>query len=104
MMNQFVIVGRLVEQPELVEVGEEGYKGKIANIKLSVTRAYKNEEGIYETDIIPFELRGAVAENTAEWCNKGDLVGLRGRVEMYEGNIKIIVDRVTFLTTKREDM
>ena len=43
-------------------------------------------------------------ENTAEWCNKGDLVGLRGRVETYEGNIKIIVDRVTFLTTKREDM
>lgn len=47
MLNQTVLVGRLVKNPELRET-ENG--NKVTNITLAVPRSYKNTEGVYETD------------------------------------------------------
>lgn len=47
MLNQTVLVGRLVRDPELYET-ENG--NKIANITLAVPRNYKNINGEYDTD------------------------------------------------------
>ncbi len=47
MLNQTVIVGRLVREPELRET-ENGTK--VTNITLAVPRSYKNVDGEYETD------------------------------------------------------
>ncbi len=47
MLNQIVIVGRLVRDPELRQT--EGGK-KVTNITLAVPRSYKNSNGEYETD------------------------------------------------------
>ena len=49
MLNQIVIVGRLVRDPELRET--DGGK-KVTNITLAVPRSYKNVNGEYETDYI----------------------------------------------------
>ena len=49
MLNQTVIVGRLVSKPETKEL-EEGKK--VANLTLAVPRSYKNENGEYDTDFI----------------------------------------------------
>lgn len=49
MLNQTVIVGRLVREPELRET-ENGTK--VTNITLAVPRSYKNVDGEYETDFI----------------------------------------------------
>lgn len=96
MLNQIVIVGRLTETPEINE-------GKTV-ITLAVPRSFKNTEGEYDTDFIPFVLMGAVAENTAEWCKKGDIVGIKGRVSCLPGEgLKLIADKVTFLASKKED-
>ena len=47
MLNQTVIVGRIVRDPELRET-ESG--NKVTNITLAVPRSYKNADGEYETD------------------------------------------------------
>ena len=47
MLNQVVLVGRLVRDPELKEL-ENG--NKLSNITLAVPRSYKNVNGEYETD------------------------------------------------------
>ena len=47
MLNQTVLVGRLVKDPELYET-EEG--NKVTSIILAVPRNYKNEIGEYDTD------------------------------------------------------
>ena len=47
MLNQIVIVGRLVKDPELRET-DSGKK--VTNITLAVPRSYKNVSGEYETD------------------------------------------------------
>ena len=67
MLNQIVIVGRLVKNPELKET-EKGKK--VTNITLAVPRNYKNINGEYDTDFIDCILWTGVAENTAEYCNK----------------------------------
>ena len=49
MLNQVVMVGRLLEKPEIKEL-ENGKK--VGNITLIVPRCYKNEDGEYEKDFI----------------------------------------------------
>jgi len=95
MLNQIVVVGRLTETPEVKE-------GK-AVITLAVPRSFKNAEGEYDTDFIPFVLMGAVATNTCSYCKKGDIVGVKGRIQSNEGKLEMVADKVTFLATKKED-
>ena len=106
MLNNAVIVGRIVQEPELKET-EKG--GKLANITLAVPRSFKNSSGEYETDFINCTLWRGIAENTVEYCKKGDLVGVKGRIQTsnYEdsdGNkrvaTEVVVEKVTFLSSK----
>lgn len=108
MLNQIVIVGRLVKNPELRE-SESGKK--FTNITVAVPRSYKNINGEYEADFIDCRLWTGVAENTAEYCKKGDLIGVKGRIETreYEKNeekkyvTEVIAEKVTFLSNKKEE-
>ena len=113
MSNLVVIVGRLVKKP-ILEENENGKK--VCNITLAVPRSYKNAEGIYETDFIKCTLWNVIAENTAEYCEKGDLVGVKGRLEtsVYEKEngekyriTSVVAEKVSFLssgkTEKREE-
>ena len=103
MLNQVVIVGRICKEPELVE--KEGVK--VANITLAVPRTYKNVDGEYETDYLPCVLWKGVAETTTEYCKKGDLVGIKGRVESTVEDdktiIHIVAEKVTFLSSRKNE-
>lgn len=96
MLNVITLVGRIVELPKEIEEGE-----KVIMI-MSVPRSYKNENGEYETDIIPVNLIGGVAKNTLEYCKKGDLVGVKGRVQIKDFQITIIAEKLTFLSTNKD--
>ena len=100
MLNQIVLVGRLVQDPEIKEL--ENNK-KLCNIILSVTRSYKNADGIYETDFIPITLWQGIAEQTTNYCKKGDLVGVRGRLQAREGKLEVVAEKVTFLSSKAKE-
>lgn len=99
MLNQVVIVGRLVEKP-IVEENENGKK--VCNITLAVPRSYKNENGVYDTDFIKCILWNGIAENTTEYCDKGDLVGIKGRLQCLGGNeLQLVAEKITFLSTNK---
>ena len=99
MLNQVVIIGRLVKKP-IVEENENGKK--VCNITLAVPRSYKNAEGIYETDFIKCTLWNGIAENTVEYCNKGDLVGVKGRLQCLNGNeLQVVAEKISFLSSGR---
>ena len=103
MLNQIVLVGRLVRDPELREY--EG--GKYTYVTLAVPRSYKNADGNYDTDFIDCKLWDGIAENASEFCKKGDLLGVKGRVQscVYEKDEKknyvtdIIAEKITFLSS-----
>ena len=97
MLNQVIIVGRLVKKP-IVEENENGRK--VATITLAVQRSYKNAEGVYETDFIKCTLWNGIAENTVEYCDKGDLVGVKGRLQCLSDNeLQLIAEKVSFLSS-----
>ena len=107
MLNQTVLVRRIVSDLELRE-SEDGKK--YTNMTLAIPRSYKNSEGVYDTDFVDCKLWQGIAENTTEYCKKGDLVGIKGRIQSYcyenDGQKKykteVIAEKVTFLSTKQE--
>jgi len=108
MLNQSVIVGRLVKDPELYET-ENG--NKVTSITLAVPRSYKNTSGEYETDYINCTLWRGVAENATEYCHKGDLLGVKGRLqsrnieenEQKKTIMEFVAEKITFLSSKRHE-
>ena len=110
MLNQIVIVGRLVKDPELRET-DSGKK--VTNITLAVPRSYKNVSGEYETDFIDCTIWNNVAQSTSEYCKKGDMIGIKGRIEtsIYEKDdgekvkrTSVVADRVSFLSSKTKEI
>lgn len=107
MLNQVVLVGRIVYDLEL-KTSENGKKFSI--LTLAIPRNFKNMEGNYDTDFIRCLIWDHVAENTKEYCKKGDIVGLKGRVQSRtiekedkkETIMEVIGEKVTFLTSKKE--
>ena len=106
MLNQTVLVGRLVRDPELREP-DSG-----TNITLAVPRSYKNLNGEYDTDFISCVLWKGVAESTVEYCKQGDLVGVKGRIqtrniELDEEErrqvVEVVAEKITFLSSKRKE-
>ena len=99
MLNQVIIVGRLVSKP-IVEENENGKK--VCNITLAVPRSYKNDEGIYDTDFIKCILWNSIAEHTVEYCNKGDLISVKGRLQCLGGNeLQVVAESTSFLSSGR---
>lgn len=103
MLNQVVLVGRIVKTPEL-RITETGKK--TATVTLAVPRNYKNMNGEYDTDFLDCTLWTNVAENTTEYCQTGDMVGVKGRIQTRiiqneDGSKKkkteIVAEKVTFL-------
>lgn len=106
MLNQLVVIGRLVRDPEL-RTTENGKN--VTNITLAVPRSYKNVNGEYETDYIDCVLWSGVAESTTEYCKKGDLIGVKGRVQTRKFETEddktrqvteVVAEKVTFLSSK----
>lgn len=109
MLNQVVLVGRLGKDLEVEEL-ESGKR--VANATLAVPRSFKNENGEYDTDFIDVVIWNSIAENTAEYCRKGDLIGIKGRLETnnYETengekrkSTQVIAEKVTFLSSNKKE-
>lgn len=108
MLNQIVLVGRLTRN---IKINKSDNGKKIATISLAIPRSFKNMDGTYDTDFIDCIAFENIAENTANYCAKGDIVGVKGRVQSRvvenDGRKKYLVDivaeKVTFLFSKKED-
>ena len=90
MLNQVVLLGRLVEC-------------KKESIIIKVPRNYKNNQGVYDTDLIEIYLSESNYNELKKYNKLDDLVGVRGRVETKDNQIIIIGDKITFLTNKKGD-
>jgi single-strand DNA-binding protein len=106
MINQVTIVGRLTRDPE-AKVTTEGIP--VAHVTLAVNRQYRNQSGEQEADFISCTLWRKAAQNTAQYCRKGSVVGITGRIQTrhydtQEGKrvyvTEVIADTVRFLSSK----
>ncbi len=83
-MNNVVLVGRLTRDPEVSYLQGSGVA--VAKFTIAIDRDYRKKDGTRDTDFIPIEVMGAVAENCAKYISKGRLVAIQGsiRVDSYE--------------------
>ena len=81
MLNQVVLVGRLTSDMEVKE-SEDGKK--YCNMSLAIPRSFKNADGVYDTDFVNIKTFDSIAQNTAEYCNKGDIVGIWSQHMQYK--------------------
>lgn len=109
MRNQVFLIGRITKDIELRST-KNGID--IATINLAVNREFKNANGEYETDFINVTTYKHIAEMVSEYCKKGDLIGIHGRIQTgsYEKEGKkvytqeIIADKVSFLSSKANEI
>ncbi len=97
MLNQFIIVGRIVKDLE-----------KESNvITIAIPRHYKNKDGGYDTDFVDVAIDGTLAKTTIEYCKKGDIIGVKGNIKSEISNdirkMLLVAERVTFLSSKKAD-
>jgi len=78
-MNHVILIGRLTGTPE-VQKTENNVSRTVVN--LAVQRTYKNQEGLYETDFLRCVLWNGIADRACEYCKKGDIVCIRGRLQV----------------------
>lgn len=116
MLNNVILVGRLVENPT-IRVSENGQP--FCTITLAVVRAYKNSEGEYDTDFIRCVLWEGLAESLVSYCGKGSIIGVKGRLasrtievnfDKDGANLKknirttdVIAERVSFISVRKDD-
>ena len=108
MLNQIILVGRLTRDI-VVNKSENGTK--VATISIAIPRSFKNSDGLYDTDFVSCVAFDNIAENTSEYCKKGDIVGIKGRIqskviekdEKKEYTLDIICEKITFLSSRSKE-
>ncbi|WP_374723493.1 single-stranded DNA-binding protein [Calidifontibacillus erzurumensis] len=78
MFNQVTLVGRMARDPELRFTGD-GIP--VANFTLALNRNFKNTNGEYDADFINCHVWRRQAVTLANYCLKGSLIGITGRLQ-----------------------
>lgn len=108
-MNKILLIGRLTKNPELRYTTSNI---AVAQLSLAVTRNYKNQEGDYEADFFNCIAYKKQAETIAQYLQKGDQIGIEGKVrnrsyDDKEGNkryvTEVIIDTFDFLQMKKKE-
>lgn len=91
MHNMVCLIGRLS-----TDINE-----KDSTMTLAVQSSIKNEEGIYDTYFIDILLYENMLKNSMEYLKKGDLVAIKGRLIIKNNELKVVADKLSFLTSKK---
>lgn len=106
MINRAVVCGRLVRDPELRRTSNGT---PVTSFTVAVNRTFKNSDGEQEADFINCVAWNKTAEIVNQYCSKGNLVGVEGRLQSrnYQDNqgnnrtvVEIVADQVQFMQSK----
>lgn len=78
MINNVVLVGRIVRDPELRYTPSNV---AVTTFTLAINRRFKNANGEHEADFINCVIWRKLAENLAAWAKKGALIGITGVIQ-----------------------
>lgn len=77
-MNVIILTGNATKDIE-IKYNQNGTA--IGNGTIAVRRDYKNQQGEYESDFFNFVVIGKLSEVMANYVNKGDKFGIKGRLQ-----------------------
>lgn len=63
------------------------------------------ETTVKESTLLPIKLSHGIADSVKEYCKVNDVIGVKGSLTCDEttGNVLIIAERISFLTSKVEE-
>ena len=108
MLNNAVILGRLVADPELRTTG---YGLSVTSFRVAVGRSYQKAGTERQTDFIDVVAWRQTAEFVSRYFHKGSMIAVQGSIQTrnYEdrqGNkrtaVEIVADNVSFCGSKSE--
>ena len=108
-MNKVVIIGRNIKEIELKQTSS-GVSA--VEFTVAVKRAFKSANGEYDSDFFNCLAYRNTAELISRYVNKGDMVGIEGRLQTRnytnkEGRkvylTEIIVEHADFLQAKKQE-
>lgn len=103
MINEVILVGKLVKEPVLNET-ISGHK--VSNIILETVRHFKNSYGLYEHDFIEVTLWKGIAQTICDTCKIGSVIAVKGRIQprtyleekhKHYTSLEIIAEKITIL-------
>jgi single stranded DNA-binding protein (ssb) len=103
MLNNVILIGKITDTPILMETRTGK---KFTTVTIAVERTFKNIHGIVETDFVSCKLWSEIAKNAVDFCEIGDLISVKGRLQTRgfdtKENIKVyttevIVENIKFL-------
>ncbi|WEV40337.1 single-stranded DNA-binding protein [Lactobacillus sp. ESL0681] len=106
MINRTVLVGRLTRDPEL-RTTQSGLS--VLSFTLAVERTFKNKDGSRDADFIQCVAWKKTAEIINQYCHKGSMIGVDGRIQTrnYEDKngqrvyvTEIVADQIALLDPK----
>lgn len=78
MLNEIIIMGRLVRDPELRHAGET----PVCGFSIACDRDFKNKDGEKETDFIDVVAWRKLAETVTKYFTKGRMAVVVGRLQI----------------------
>lgn len=109
MINNVVLTGRITRNLELKQTSNNNSS---LNITLAVERNFKDQNGQKQTDFISCKAFGKRAETIAQYCQKGDLIGITGSIQTgsyqkQDGSTvyttDVMVDGLSFFPKPKQD-
>lgn len=107
MLNQFIFIGRVAKNPQLITT-QNG--SSLTRFTLAVRRSFRNSKGNYDTDFVQIVCWNKLADRVADYCGTGSMLSVKGRIQMRQMVISdekqiwvpdVIADTVTFLKLNR---
>ena len=92
MLNNCVLMGRLKE----LEI-KENNGVKMGIMYLSTPKSDK------ENVILEIVLYENMINNMEKYCDKGDLVGIKGKIDLLDNKTTIIAEKITYLSTRKDN-
>lgn len=103
MLNNVILVGRMVDDPKLVTL-DSGYR--VTNMVMAVQKPFRNENNEIDTDFIPMQAWMKTAEIVCEYVGKGSILGCKCRLqtrivevgELRLRSVEVVVEKVVFIS------
>lgn len=101
MLNQVLLVGRLSEDP-IIEKENTSFI-------LAVPNYEKNKNGEHDINFIKCLVSKKISNAVSEYCEKGSVIGVRGRLKTVAGEknnyyVEVVAEKVTFLSAKSNEI
>lgn len=102
MINNVILVGRLVSEPEIVST-KDHLPTKWAKLILSIERPFKNHQNEYEVDSITIKTWFTNCQELKNLLKAGSILGIKGRIQTFCNKAndfyftEIIADKLTYI-------